>query len=171
MQHSTLNQSKYKIIYLCDIYTHIYTHILTRVRLATVNRMSEPMIDLCRRRSNLVQNNIDIKTPVTNPVRTCAGSSRIQEWTGRAPRLIFMNCIFMDFEKRLLGGTSAWTKIEKTDRGGGEGVPDRRGLLNHYTVNRCCFQLYSIRTVYKLDDNEICLVQYPSDKRSYQSEW
>lgn len=123
-------------------YIHIYIHIYWLVY--DWRQWTEcPMIDLCRRRSNLVQNNIDIKTPVTNPVRTCAGSSRIQEWTGRAPRLIFMDCIFMDFEKRLLGGTSAWTKIEKTDRGGGEGVLDRRGLLNHYTVN-CCFQLYSI---------------------------
>lgn len=72
-----------------------------------------------------------------------------------------MDCIFMDFglEKRLLGGTSAWTKIEKTNRVGGE------GLLNHYTVNRCCFQLFVLITVHKLD-NEICLVEYRSDKRS-----
>lgn len=54
------------------IYIHIYIHIYWLVY--DWRQWTEcPMIDLCRRRSNLVQNNIDIKTPVTNSVRTCAG--------------------------------------------------------------------------------------------------
>lgn len=69
-----------------------------------------------------------------------------------------MDCIFMDFglEKRLLG--RAWTKIEKRIEWG-------RGLLNHYTVNRC-FQLFVSITGHKLD-SEIYLVEYLSDKRSF----
>lgn len=56
-----LNQSRYKIIYIDSCAT---------------------VADL-RERSNIVQNNIDIKTPV----RIRVGSSQIQEWTGsKGPR-------------------------------------------------------------------------------------
>lgn len=101
--------------------------MLTRVRLATVNR-SECPNDLwwwsiyARPWSNLVQNNIDIKTPVTNPVHTCGGGVRRKfknEQLRTGPEVIFMDCIFMDFglEKRLLGGLGRKSKNESS--GGG----------------------------------------------------
>lgn len=65
-----LNQSRYKIIYIDSCAT-----------VATVKR-SELVADL-RERSNIVQNNIDIKTPV----RTCGlvANSRMNRFEG-APR-------------------------------------------------------------------------------------